>query len=94
VPETCAVYCGLGLHTCPPLAAAINMPLSEMCTQPILDSVNRFRIAPTVSCLHHFVNSRWLAVGSKALDHCCLLKNVHIHVLKWPMTPFASLEQD
>lgn len=42
VSKTCAVYCELGLRACPPVALAINMPHSEMCTQP-MGSVNRFR---------------------------------------------------
>jgi hypothetical protein len=70
VSETCAVYCELGLHACPPLAPAINMPHSEMCTQQMLDRVNRFRIAPTESCLHHFGNSRRSALGNNDLGQC------------------------
>jgi len=32
VSKTCAVYCELGLHACPPVALAINTPHPEMCT--------------------------------------------------------------
>ena len=49
VSKTCAVYCEPGLHACPPVALAINMPHSEMCTQP-MDSVNRFK---TLRCPVH-----------------------------------------